>query len=63
MIAQWKRILLPIQKKEEMCLIPGSGGSPGVATHPSILEFWKFHGQRTLAGYSSWGCKESDMTD
>ena len=22
----------------------------------------KFHGQRSLAGYSSWGCKVSDMT-
>ena len=21
------------------------------------------HGQRRLAGYSPWGCKESDMTD
>ena len=21
----------------------------------------KFHGQRSLAGYSPWGCKESDM--
>ena len=24
---------------------------------------WKIHGQRILAGYSSWGCKESDMTE
>ena len=23
----------------------------------------KFHGQRSLEGYSPWGCKESDMTD
>ena len=22
-----------------------------------------FHGQRSLVGYSSWGCKESDMTE
>ena len=22
----------------------------------------KFNGQRSLVGYSSWGCKESDMT-
>ena len=21
------------------------------------------HGQKNLAGYSSWGCKESDMTE
>ena len=23
----------------------------------------EFHGQRGLAGYSAWGCKESDMTE
>ena len=23
----------------------------------------KFHGQRSLAGYGLWGCKESDMTE
>ena len=23
----------------------------------------EFHGQRTLAGYSPWGCKESDTTE
>ena len=23
----------------------------------------KFHGQRSLAGYSPWGCKGSDMTE
>jgi len=24
---------------------------------------WELHGQRSLAGYSPWGCKESDMTE
>ena len=23
----------------------------------------EFHGQRNLAGYSPWGCKELDMTE
>ena len=23
----------------------------------------EFHGQRNLAGYSPWGCKESDSTE
>ena len=23
----------------------------------------EFHGQRSLAGYGPWGCKESDMTE
>ena len=33
----------------------------GMATHSSILA-GEFQGQRSLIGYSSWGCKESDMT-
>ena len=33
-----------------------------MATHSCILA-WKCHGQRSLAGYSPWGCKESDMTE
>ena len=32
------------------------------ATHSSTLP-GKFHGQRRLVGYSSWGCKELDTTD
>ena len=27
-----------------------------MATHSSIFA-WKFHGQKSLAGYSPWGCK------
>ena len=34
----------------------------GMATHSSIL-VWESHGQRSLAGYSPWGRKESDMTE
>ena len=36
--------------------------SPGMATYSSILA-WKIHGQRSLEGYSPWGCKESDITE
>ena len=32
------------------------------ATHSSILA-WKFHGQSNLAGYNSWGIKESKTTE
>ena len=32
-----------------------------MAIYCSILA-WKFHGQRSLAGYSPWDCKELDMT-
>ena len=33
-----------------------------IATHSSILA-WKIPGQRSLAGCSPWGGKESDMTE
>ena len=33
-----------------------------MATHSSTLA-GKFHGQRSLVGYSPWGGKESDMTE
>ena len=33
-----------------------------MATHSSILA-WKSHGQKSLAGYSVWDCKESDRTE
>ena len=32
-----------------------------MATHCSILA-WKFHGQRSLLGYSPWDSKKSDVT-
>ena len=31
-------------------------------THSTILA-WKFHGQRSLVGYSTWGDKESNTTE
>jgi len=33
-----------------------------MATHSSILA-GKSHGQRSLAVYSPWGCRELDMTE
>ena len=45
--------------------IPGLGKSPGKGNHYPLqysgLE--DSQGQTTLAGYSPWGCKESDMTE
>ena len=34
----------------------------GMATHSSILA-WESCGQRSLTGYSPWGCKELDRTE
>ena len=57
--------------KESVCnagdlgSIPGLGRSPREGNTGPTPVFWpgKFHGQRSLAGYSSWGCKESDTTE
>ena len=44
--------------------IPGLGCSleEEMAAHSSILA-GESHGQRSLAGYSPWSCKESDKTE
>ena len=34
----------------------------GKTTHSSILA-WRIHGQKSLVGYSLWGCKESDTAE
>ena len=34
----------------------------GMATYSSILP-GEIHGQRSLVGYSPWGCKELDVTE
>ena len=33
-----------------------------MTTHSNILA-WRIPGQRSLVGYSPWGCKESDTTE
>ena len=45
-------------------LIPGLGRplEKDMATHSNIPS-WKSHGQRSLAGYSPRGCKESDTNE
>ena len=41
-------------------LILGLGRSPGGG---HVVLPGKFHGQRSLSGYSPWGREESDMTE
>ena len=45
--------------------IPGSGKIPWRRKWQPTPVFvpGEFHGPRSLAGYSPWGCKESDMTE
>ena len=40
----------------DMSLIPGLGGSPGGGSTPVFFP-GESHGQRSLAGYSPYGCK------
>ena len=46
-------------------LIPGSGRFPGEGNtvNTTVVLPGKFHGQRSLTGYSPWGLKESDRTE
>ena len=48
----------------EVGSIPGLGRSPGEGHgNPLQYSYGESHGQRSLAGYSLKGCKESDMTE
>ena len=42
--------------------ISGMGRSPG-GGHGNPFFLGESHGQRSLAGYSPWSCKESDMPE
>ena len=43
--------------------IPGLGRCPGGGNGNSLIFLTgRYHGQKILAGYSPWGCKESDAT-
>ena len=44
-------------------LIPGSGRYPGEGNENPLFLPGKFHGQRSVMGYSLWSCKESDVTE
>ena len=49
----------------DLSSIPGLGRCPGRG-HGNSLQYScleNTHGQRSLAGYSPWGCKESDTTE
>ena len=55
----------PLANAGDVGFIPGSGRSPGEGNGNSTPVFLpgKLHEQRSLAGYSPWGCKESDRTE
>jgi len=44
--------------------IPGTGRRPGEGNgNPLVFLPGESHGQRSLVGYRSWGCRESDTTE
>ena len=48
----------------DLCSIPELGRYPGEGNnYPLQYSAGEFHGQRSLAGYCSWGHKESDTTE
>ena len=58
--------------KESACNARGLGSIPGLGRSPAEKRKWQLtpvflfaesHGQRSLAGYSPWGCKESDTIE
>ena len=54
----------PPANAEDVGLISGSGRPSGEGNGNPVQYYLsgKSHGQRSLAGYSPWGCKESDTT-
>ena len=42
---------------------PGSGRPPEEENGYPLILPGELHGQRSLAGYSRWGCKELDTTE
>ena len=56
--------LLPMQETQETWVNPWVGKIPLSREWQPTPVFLpgKSHGQRSLVGYSPWGCKESDRT-
>ena len=44
-------------------LVLGRSSGEGNGNHTSVFLPGEFHGQRSPAGCSPWGCKETDMTE
>ena len=64
-MAQWWRIPLPMQETRETWVQSLNGRIPCRREwHPTpVFLPGKFHGQKSLASYSQWVWKQSDMTE
>ena len=64
-MVKWQRLCLPIQEMQEIRFnlwVQKVPGSRKWQPTPVFLP-GKFHGQKSLAGYSPWGLKELDTTE
>ena len=61
MVAQTVENLPAMQETRVQSLGHEDPLEKGVSTHSSILA-WRIHGQRSLAGFGPWGCKELETT-
>ena len=63
LVAQTVKNLSTMQ--ETQVLFPGQEDplKKGLTTYTPVFLPGEFHGLRSLAGYSPWSCKESDMTE
>ena len=64
-MAQWVKNLPAMQEIQEGQFQSLGWEDPlqeGMGTHCSVLA-GECHGQRSLLGYSPWGCKELNMTE
>ena len=59
-MAQWVKNPPAMQ---EMGSVPGPGRTPGEGNDSPLQYSGNSHEQRSLAGYSPWGCKELDRTE
>ena len=62
LVAQMVKNLPVMQETWVSSLVQEDALEKGMKPSPIFLP-GEFHGQRNLAGYSPWGCKESDMTE
>ena len=63
LVAQMVKNPPAIQKTQVQSLCWEGPLEKKMATHTSILEPGEVYGQRSLAGYTPWGCKELDTTE
>ena len=64
-VEQWQRVCLPVQEMQEMRVDPRVEKIPWSRKWHPTPKFLpgKFHGQRSLAEHSQWGCKEPGTTE